>query len=107
MKKKIILSLILAMCCIMASIPASAADDTCDECGPFVYLCYSTGEYTTSTHYVYSADDYCTFECRVYVAEKTCEECVTVASTRTHGHGKYNHTLCGASNSEGCSLGYN
>ena len=111
MKKKIIISLILAMCCIVASIPASAECDTCGGNDLVFAWCRSTGRMGQSSHFVYYEDgrggEPCKYDIRVYEEGEFCDECDSVTYDRLHGHGEYNHSFCGAANSEGCSLGHN
>ena len=111
MKKKIIISLILAMCCIFVSIPASAECDTCGGNDLIFAWCGSTGEMGRSSHRVYDdspvGSTRCDYDIRVYEEGEFCETCDTVTFDFRHGHGKYDHSYCGAANSEGCSLGHN
>lgn len=111
MKKKIIISLILAMCCIVASIPASANCDTCGGSDLIFAWCRSTGEMGQSSHRIYdnspAGSTPCYYEIRVYEEGEFCDDCDTVTYGRRHGHGEYSHSHCGAANSEGCSLGHN
>lgn len=110
MKKKNIISLILAMCCIVASIPASANCDTCGGNDLVFAWCRSTYEMGQSSHRVYegsSGSIPCYYDIWVYEEGEFCDVCDAVTFERLHGHGKYNHSYCGAANSEGCSLGHN
>lgn len=118
MKKRLLICLILSICCIISSIPASATTDdiVCIQHGPFVYWCRYLGYTYTVTH-PYDANgngsvddeiendvERCEYLTRAYETRKICEVCVyEVIVDSPHGHAQNSHTLCGAPNSEGCS----
>lgn len=120
MKRKMITSLILVMCCAIASIPASADFPPsgispqaiiCDECGPFMYRCTDVYAENKQTHrYQYAGYwKICEY---VYVQSYTrrvCDICGNMSISGLHGHGDQGHTpaYCeplGYSNKLVCSL---
>ena len=123
MKKKIIISLILAMCCVVSSIPvnASARGNVCVEHGPFRYECCSnigsgataaSGETPTLTTHRYKVNgrtltcEYIRFNAVTY---QICDSCSTVMPDGNggHGHGGWDHddtNLCGGANVRGCFI---
>lgn len=110
MKKKIIISLILAMCCIMASIPASAVDEvaptaiTCKVHSSYYLACDYAMNVTTETHEVTLSTggiiicEYTNYDARTYICCGVCQ--YIVQDNRFHSHGDLGHTtnLCGWEN---------
>lgn len=100
MKKKIIISLFLAMCCIMASIPASAVENECITHDWEYYYCARAStpyrEYTHSDGYVE-----CTYQITRYYAVFYCTYCYDVwhAYETEHTHEIVGHIEdCGDEN---------
>lgn len=103
MKNKIFISLILVMCCAIASIPASADLPTsgispqsiiCDECGPFTYRCTDVYKESSRTHRFQYAGYWKTCE-YVYVESYTrrvCNTCGNATINGLHEHGEKDHT---------------
>lgn len=111
MKKKIIISLILAMCCIMASVPTGAVgtSEDCPPCGPFTHDCGGFAEVRSAKHeYEISTDVYetCYAVEHLYYTISHCTKClqpINGSGERTHSHGVDSHT-CGAANNTGCPI---
>ena len=104
MKKRLLICLILSICCIISSIPASAVtdDNECIEHGPFVYWCRTLG-YTrveSCDYIIYSPEnpevmiDRCSYTSMSYETRKICEFCLDeVIIDSPHGHGEYGHRM--------------
>lgn len=104
MKKKIIISLILAMCCVLIAIPVSAK---CLTCGSFYEAC--SGKVirdVQATHYYfdeYGSEAECTFYKTGVRSIFKCNTCHSTHETmislhnhgwNTHECGKADHTVC-------------
>ena len=112
MKKKIIISLILAMCCIVASIPASAVTDdvVCIEHGPWLELCGGFYKERTVAHN-FEVEGYakkCYYTEVRYYTRRYCEICAYEDETlHSHIHGYYGHEypeLCGGETWNYCTI---
>ena len=98
MRSKFIVSFLLVICCLIASVPVSA-DVTpraiiCDQCGPYINAdCHDVYENETKHHtFVYQgAQKTCYY---VYVRAYTFEECAVCGQgwvTGLHVHGQKGH----------------
>lgn len=108
MKKKIIISLILAMCCIIASIPASAVENDCVYHKFEHAWCVNSCEDPINITHTYTASSgaqlSCTFSEVFYIEVEYCVECgETRYDTQTHLHRIEGHK-CGALNGIVCPL---
>ena len=108
MKKKIIISLILAMCCIIASIPASAGENSeqgsCNPCGPWIKICSGFYEAIPKEHPASSGGD-CHYNLYIFSHEVWCEQCVEQRpGNYTHSHGEGDHTCGDVINNTTCEL---
>lgn len=111
MKKKIIISLILAMCCIIASIPASAGEAaTCPPHKSFIHLCGGYAGLEDASHYFVNAAGN-TIRCgaqeirfwtRSYCG--ICYEEVNTSPRRTHKHGEQSHVCDETLNNNYCPI---
>lgn len=120
MKKKIIISLILAMCCIVVSIPVAASIDDgastydiiCKPHGEFTYACgggtpeeeADSHEFTTSVGT--ATCTYTAYKSRTYISCGICNKIIN--SSHYHSHGGYGHvnpSRCGMENGNVCVLG--
>ena len=113
MKKKIIVSLILAACCIMASIPTSADSIQraiiCDEHGPFMSPRCLDVRITEPREHKVMYDGYqktCTYYYESAYTFRTCTVCNKTVITGIHRHGENDHTtnICGVVNSLVCAI---
>ena len=116
MKSKIILSLVLAICCVIASIPASAAETaTCPPHTSFIKLCggFAEEESQKITHsYDANGDGYVDNDCTYMIIEfytavycSNCYDEMANSMKTTHTHGIGDH-ICGESNYNACPLPY-
>ena len=117
MKKKIIISLILTMCCVIAYIPASATvTPTALICNPCTYLpyCWDVIESYPDSHQAYDGDSYyvCTFTAYRAATIYKCTQCGENRGTFNpytdwHSHGGLGHDnprYCGSANIRICAV---
>lgn len=109
MKKKIIISLILAMCCIMASIPASATGTCSPGCSDWSYVCMDYDSTRELTHRYTASNGLtqtCTYLVIRYEHEAYCGVChYPKAGDQTHIHAEAGHDVgCGRSDYSCCAL---
>ena len=112
MRRKMFTCLILALICVISSIPVSAdvmpRAIICDECGPFFDRCTDVYVETTKSHRFYVSGYAKTCE-YVYVESYTrrvCDVCGNAFIAGLHEHGELEHTpnYCGKSNYLVCEI---
>lgn len=101
MKKKIIISLILAMCCIVASVPVSAVVNDCVyHALEYAWCVRGDPQYIALTHYYQNlngSSKLCNYQVMMYRAVEYCEECgeTFLDQAGDHDHGEIGHNDCG------------
>ena len=112
MKRKVIL-ILLAMCYIIASIPASGAETA--ECPPhsdFINLCGGFAGWEDASHtYVNAAGNIVTCPAKdiMFYTATYCGKCydeMNNSMNRTHKHGEEGHVCDETKNNNDCPLNY-
>lgn len=106
MKRKMIVSLFLVICCIITSIPVGAAENGCSyHKYEYAWCVYS---HTVNMHHTYTKPNgtqhTCNYSDVYYIEIEYCIECGETREGQTHLHRVEAHE-CGAVNGTVCPAG--